>query len=322
MLIHEQGRAVILRGALTYLAAIVAGPLVATMASAQVPQAPILLSGEVFPGPSNTGWAPTGVSLSAYTGPAIITTAGTVIDSKDITKCLTVQASNVTIKRSRIRCNGAYGIIQNSGSNLLVEDVEITSTSTGSLVDRAFAFGNGGGILRRAYIHDTQRGIAVGSNSTIEYSYVGDNTNNTDAHSSAIMTSGGSDHVIVRFNTLQTLPNTNASSAISFYPENWAGGANNDFLIEGNLLNSGGYYAVYLGHTPPEEQPNTNFRFINNRFGTLYFKNCGESGPVASWSSVSSNVWSGNTWYDLRPSGSGYTNKDGKTVTSSGSTLN
>ena len=267
-----------------------------------------------FPTPATTGWAPTGVTLTAYSGPSTITVANTVIDSKDIASCLSVQAKNVTIKRSRIRCVGDFGIQQTgSASGLLVQDVEITS-GTGGMLDRAIIF-NDGATMQRAYIHHMQRGIAVGNNTTIERSYVGENQNGTDAHTSAIMTSGGTSHVIVRQNTLQTVPDTNASSAISFYPELWAGGANTDFLIDGNLLNSGGEYAVYLGHTPSAgESPNTNFRFVNNRFGTLYFPLCGNSGPVASWSNVAGNTWSNNTWYDLRPTGGGYTNKNGQTV--------
>ena len=267
----------------------------------------------VFPTPQTTGWAPTGVALTPYTGPSIITTAGTVIDGKDITTCLAVKAPNVSITRSRVRCAGDFGIEQRGNAQgLLVQDVEITSD--GGILDRAVLFQDGA-IMRRVYVHAMQRGIAVGSNTTVESSYVGENQNGTDAHTSAIMTSGGSRHVIVRFNTLQTAPNTNASSAISFYPELWAGGANDDFLIEGNLLNSGGGYATYLGHTPSSgESPNTHFRFINNRFGTLYFPACGIYGPSASWSVDATNTWSGNTWYDLRPTTGGYTNRNGQPV--------
>jgi hypothetical protein len=201
---------------------------------------------------------------------------------------------------------------------MLLEDIEVTSTSLTDVnlsVDRAIDFSGWGGTLRRGYLHGTRRGIDVGSNSITEYTYMGDNVNPGDDHASAIKTNGGSRHVIIRYNTLQTAPGTNASSSISFYPEVRNGGSNDDFLVEGNLLNAGAYYCVYAGYTPPEEQPNTNFRFLNNRFGTLYGANCGREGPVASWSVHPSNVWSGNTWYDLRPTTSSYTNKNGKTVT-------
>ena len=55
-----------------------------------------------FPTPETTGYKHTGVTLTTYTGPSTITVAGTVIDAKQITTCLTISAPNVTIKRSRI----------------------------------------------------------------------------------------------------------------------------------------------------------------------------------------------------------------------------
>jgi hypothetical protein len=67
-----------------------------------------------------------------------------------------------------------------------------------------------------------------------------------------------------------------------------------DFDKDGNFL-AGGSYCAYLGHTPPES-PNTNMRFVNNRFDASVHAQCGTYGPVASWSNVASNVWSNNTW--------------------------
>ena len=152
--------------------------------------------------------------------------------------------------------------------------------------------------MRRLYVHGTQRGWNVGSNTTLEDSYIGDNVNPTDTHAQAVLSSGGSQHVIIRRNTLRSEANTNATSAISMFPENWAGGANNDVLIDGNLL-AGGSFCVYLGHTPSAgESPNTNMRFVNNRFDTSIYSGCGQFGAVASWSAgATGNLWSNNTWY-------------------------
>lgn len=171
--------------------------------------------GDTFPTPATTG-VPADVALVPYRGPDVIGTEGTILDRQDIATCLTVRPRRVTITRSRVRCSGDFGIRQDEGAEgLVVEDVEITSGA--GMVDRAIRFTNGA-TLRRAYVHDTQRGIAVGSNTLIESSYVGTNRNGTDAHSSVVMTSGGTRHVIVRNNTLQTVPDTNATSAISFIP--------------------------------------------------------------------------------------------------------
>ncbi len=73
--------------------------------------------GGCFPNAANTG-IPAGTSLSNYTGLCNITTANTVIDAKNITCSLTIQANNVTIKNSKIT---ASDIQVNSGSLLLVD---------------------------------------------------------------------------------------------------------------------------------------------------------------------------------------------------------
>jgi hypothetical protein len=57
--------------------------------------------GGCWPGAHNTG-VPTGVTLTNYTGPCTITANNTVIDSKTINCVILIQASNVTIKNSRI----------------------------------------------------------------------------------------------------------------------------------------------------------------------------------------------------------------------------
>jgi len=248
------------------------------------------------------------VTLTPYTGPTDITTAGTVIDGKDIPSVVTVSAPNVTIKRSRIRGDGDYGVRQDPGaSGLLVEDVEITSAnlngsvdSNGSpvgMIDRAILLQDAS-TIRRVYIHGTWRGIQLRDRTgikTIVDSFVGDNVNPSGNHTSALMTDGGTSHGVILHNTLRTAPNTNASSAISLYPQTFAGGSNDDFVMDNNLLDTAGGYAVYLGgdSTSPK---NTNFRFTNNHFGTLYFPTCGIYGPVDSWDTPG-NTWTGNSWY-------------------------
>ena len=84
-----------------------------------------------FPSAANTG-VPTGKVLTAYSGPSVITTCGTVIDSKIVTGLLTIKVGNgthssatpcVTIKNSLIRgmINDGYAA-QNYGPLLLTDD--------------------------------------------------------------------------------------------------------------------------------------------------------------------------------------------------------
>jgi hypothetical protein len=238
------------------------------------------------------------VALRPYDGPARIDEAGTVLDGVDSTVCLRVAAPDVVIRRSRIRCGGHFGIVQDDGAaGLVVEDTEITGEPAGE-VDRAISLTRGA-VVRRTLVHGTRRGIAVGHDTTVEDSFIGDNVNPTAAHSTGIGASGGATRVVIRRNTVETVPGTNASAALALYPERWAGGPNSDVLIEGNLFNSGGDYAVYLGHSVDRgESPNTSVRVVGNRFGTRFNRLCGSAGAVASWSEHPSNRWEGNTWYD------------------------
>src|SRR4051812_14965945 len=73
------------------------------------------------PTASNTGYIPTGVTLT--TGASMtISTDGTVVDGQDIQGNIIIQANNVTIKRSRIRSSFYYPIWIKSGSNFRIED--------------------------------------------------------------------------------------------------------------------------------------------------------------------------------------------------------
>src|SRR6185312_7570768 len=53
-----------------------------------------------YPTPSTTG-VPSGTTLTA-SGPITVTTPGTVIDGKDVTGGIDVQADDVTIRNSRV----------------------------------------------------------------------------------------------------------------------------------------------------------------------------------------------------------------------------
>jgi hypothetical protein len=75
---------------------------------------------------TNTGWQPTGVTLTPMVGNITITTDGTVIDSKDISGYIHIQANNVTIKRSRLKTTDYTPIGVASGyTNITITDNEI-----------------------------------------------------------------------------------------------------------------------------------------------------------------------------------------------------
>jgi hypothetical protein len=79
--------------------------------------------GGCWPGPQTTG-VPAGTTLTAYTGPMTITTDNTVIDSKNITGDLVIQAKNVTVSKSKIT----------NGEILLDEDTMPNNTAWSATV--------------------------------------------------------------------------------------------------------------------------------------------------------------------------------------------
>ena len=117
-----------------------------------------------WPGPGNTG-VPSGVTLTSYGGSCTINTPNTVIDGKIFNCALTVTASNVVVRNSRI--NGR--VVVNSGS-LLIEDSETI------LDDYSLRHLNGHNITaRRLNMRGGQSG-GLCYNCVVEDSYVHDQT--------------------------------------------------------------------------------------------------------------------------------------------------
>jgi len=81
--------------------------------------------GGCFPSAANTG-IPAGTSLTNYTGPCTITAANTVIDSKNITCDITITATGVTIKNSKIT---AYQLEVRQTGSLTITDSELIFAS-------------------------------------------------------------------------------------------------------------------------------------------------------------------------------------------------
>ena len=240
-----------------------------------------------YPNESCTGWQHTGVTLSAYDGPSTIETDGTVIDGKDIEDCLIIDAANVTIKRSRIRCDSFWGV-RMLGSNGLMEDTEINMLGfTGANCLEGTNYTG-----RRINCHNTGDGIRLGSNVTIEDSFVHGLVTEEESHNDGMQTTGGT-NIIVRHNYIEN--SFSQTACIILGNESTA---LDNVLIENNLFNGGGY-SVYGGGSDSDI---SNIKFINNRFKRSpagFFANGGFYGPVSHYDATRpGNQWSGNVWHD------------------------
>ena len=261
------------------------------------------------------------MTLTPYTGPSTISTNGTVIDGKDITTCLYITASNVTIKNSKIECAGSsptdggtmllkYGDYYNTSgvpTGLNLTDVEITRPAgNNNSADYGIQDYGKSLSLTRVYIHNVTSGISFangqssGANgATLQDSYIGGLVNISGSdHNDAVMSNGGASNVTLSHNTLE-VP-MGETTPIAMYPES---GPNTYWTIDQNMLNGGGY-CMYPSYTKGSEQPNNHVTVTNNRFGRKYFSSCGQGGPVdsgvngASFFDGAGNTWSGNDWAD------------------------
>jgi hypothetical protein len=274
------------------------GLVVPSLVQSSAEAAPKARAAAKFPTAKSTGWTASKVhTLRPYKGPTVITKSGTVIDGKDIRRPLVIRANDVTIKRSRILSPTTDFVVQLASryTRLTLRYVEI-GRLPGQHPDRAVASFGTRLKLNHVYVHGTQRGIATGDGTRVYNSYVDGLDNSSENHATAVMSIGGVHDVVLRHNTFGCGTGY-CSSAMSVYPQNDFGGPNDNWTIDRNLFNGGGY-CVYLGYSPDEgERPNTNMRVTNNSFGTKYSSRCGDYGPVASWSWSKGNTWTGNVWY-------------------------
>ncbi|NUP13103.1 MAG: right-handed parallel beta-helix repeat-containing protein [Polyangiaceae bacterium] len=238
------------------------------------------------PGPDNTG-VPPGTVLTQVPGMEI-TTPGAVIEDVEILDCVSVNAPNVTIRRSIIRCTGNYPVRIHEGASLLIEDSEIAAS--GGIATSGIAFGNY--TARRLDVHGAADGFKADSNVVIEDCWIHDLWLGEGDHADGIQTTGGS-NVIVRRNFIDIVDHGNGhggnpNSCLQGGDEN---APNGDWLFEDNWLYGGGWVVNFSGSAG-------NNQFSNNRFGRGEAEVPGqpdypEYGPIVVYGDVdvSGNVW-------------------------------
>lgn len=241
-----------------------------------------------YPEASCTG-VPAGVTLTTVNGDMNITTAGAVIEGKDIRGCVSVNAKNVIIRKSKITCSGTA--IHNctndneshpacNGAGLLVEDADISCNSqiggTG-ITTRTYT-------ARRVNVHHCDNVVWVEENNLVEDSYIHDPicyNKRLDPHTDGIQIPAGGSNITIRHNTIYgnyemcdededgDLEQSFGNSAIT------TGSGLSNLLITNNLLAGGGYTL----RCAEDGAPSTNYRVIDNHFSTIFTPKVGGFGP-------------------------------------------
>jgi hypothetical protein len=234
-----------------------------------------------YPGPSNSG-VPAGVVLSP-SGSLLITRDGTVVDGLDINGCVSVQASNVTISRSRIHCTTGKPVVgAGAGARgLVVRDSELDA---GGVANATYA--TEGITLLRNDMHNLIDGPRITSNTRIEGNWIHDLVRVGDSHNDALQSLGAS-NVVIRGNTLQAYSFGDPHNAAIMIGSP-TGPALSNWLVEGNFMD-GGNVMINL-HADAAVAGSLVFR--DNAFGThsRYDQTrLGLDRAGVTW--ASSNVW-------------------------------
>ncbi len=261
-------------------------------------------TGGCWPGPNNTG-IPAGTVLSAYGGPCTITTDNTVIDGKTVNCDMSIQASNVTIKNSKV--NGS-----------LIVDLDLPGSSSWSLTlvdsevdggqQQISAVGWGNLTVLRANIHGGQAAIQCEENSSscyIQDSYLHGQYIPDDQpwHLGGFLSDGGQNmtfkHNFIICDHAVNSVNEGCTGDLNLIP-NFASITN--VLIEHNLFgaNIGSSYCTYGGEKSTSPTPHSDhIIYKDNIFQRGTNNLCAAFGPVTNFDiNQPGNQWINNRWAD------------------------
>lgn len=243
-------------------------------------------AGGCMPKPSACGWpdatntgVPAGVQLRSQSGDLTITKAGTVIDGLDLRGCVSVRATNVVIRNSRITCGSWYAIGVQAGTgsdswvapdaNLLVENVEIVMSSMDM---KGIAFD--GYTARRVWFHGGSDCAHFGRNVTVEDSFcdIPAGRNIGSAHIDGFQSDGGR-NIVLRHNTIRVPYSQTSAILMSTNTSRIS-----DVSIVDNLM-AGGGYTVYCA-TDSGGPVRGELTFTGNRIAKTYFGRGGYWGPT------------------------------------------
>lgn len=229
-----------------------------------------------YPNALTTGPTSTTTTLN---GNQTFAAANTVIANTKINGCVEVRASGVVFRNVLINAAGCFWAFRNWGTNLVLEDVEITcGDQPGSNGFSNAGQNTGSATIRRADIHHCENGLNVPGNTTLVDSWIHDMYDGGDAHTDGAQFNQGAANIRFVHNVFDARGNT--SSAVTMWDESNPQNANvifdRNFFIDGAYSLRCGRYGTAVNVVV------TNNRFTGWDYG--YATDCASGGEV----------WSGN----------------------------
>lgn len=255
-----------------------------------------------FPDAACTG-VPTGVTLGAYTGPCTITTNNTTIDAKTINCALSIQATNVTIKNSRI--NGSVATPNGSlAYSFSITDSEVIAPQATGI--EVTGLGEANFTALRVEVTGGNRSVYCRKNCTVQDSWLhGQNiADSPRIHASAIRQSQGGTilHNRIHCSVDDTSSGGGCSANLTGYGDFEPV---QDNTIEKNLfVATPGGACAYGGSSgddgsKPYGHLAQNIIFKDNIFERGTSNNCGWYFPITDFDDTRpGNQWINNKWAD------------------------
>ena len=220
---------------------------------------------------------PAGTSLTASKGDLSITKDGTVVEGKDISGTVWIDADDVTIRSSRITGKG-FAVVQvkNGSTNVSIENVEIDGLGA-----QAGSMGViGPADVSGSDVRGVENGLTPGSGSVLKGNYVHDLKAPGSPHYDGVQIDGGLSGITLSGNYVDLHEHTQTSAVMI---DNYFGPISN-IRVDGNRLVGGGYTVYSDGQFTGGSI--TGVSFTNNRLGKGYY----------GYASIVKNspVWSGN----------------------------
>jgi len=192
-----------------------------------------------------------------------VTTAGAVIDGYDISGSLWINASNVTVRNTRVRSTDWVVIRVKSGvTGVVIENCEVDG---GGMSGVEGQFGIYGPVtVRGCDISGVTDGVVPDSGSLVEGNYIHGLLSPGSPHYDGIQIDGGISNVVIRGNTI--INSHGQTSAVMI--DNWFGPIHN-ISVEGNRLVGGGFTVYSDGQFSGGSISGVSF--VNNRLGKGYW---------------------------------------------------
>lgn len=257
-----------------------------------------------FPDANCTG-VPAGVTLSTYTDSCSITTANTVIDSKQINCSLDIRAAGVQIKNSRINgmVNTPDGALNYSFS---ISDSEVIAPTATSFNGNATAVGEANFTMLRVEVTGGNRSVYCRKNCTVQDSWIHGQkiADSPRIHASAIRQSQGAKiiHNRILCEASDTSSGGGCSADLTGYGD-FEPVQNN--RIEKNLFVATPAGACAYGGSSgddgskPYGNQASNIVFVDNVFERGSGGKCGYYFPITDFdSNRPGNQWTNNRWND------------------------